>query len=67
MDRKSEVLEIYTRDIPRKEKIHLLEEIILDMSNEEEALDQNMRPEIQNKLSEGLMLAKNLLRQLRSL
>lgn len=64
MNRDAEVLEIYQRKINKDEKIRLLKDIALDLFNEMEAQDQNMHPEIHNKLSEGLMLAKNLIREI---
>lgn len=64
MNRDAEVLEIYHRDISKEEKIHLLEEIALDLRNEMEAQDQNMHPEIHNKLAEGMRLATNFIREL---
>jgi hypothetical protein len=65
MNRDEEVREIYSRNISKKEKIHLLEEIALDLQNEMEAQDQNMHPEIHNRLAEGLRLATNFIRELR--
>lgn len=65
MNRDIEVLEIYQRDISKDEKIRLLEEITVDLLNEMEAQDQNMHPELHNKLSEGVRLAKDFLRELR--
>jgi hypothetical protein len=65
MNREDEVLEIYERTISKEEKIRLLEDIALDLLNEMEAQDQNMHPEIHNKMSEGLQLAKNYIRTLR--
>ncbi|MGM9453576.1 hypothetical protein ACTAZI_09595 [Legionella bozemanae] len=67
MNRDAEVLEIYHRNISKEEKIHLLEEMALDLRNEMEAQDQNMHPEIHNKLAEGLRLATNFIRELQSL
>ena len=64
MDKDKEVLAIYHLDIDKDEKIHLLEEIALDIHDELEAQDQNMHPEIHNKLAEGLRLAKNFIREL---
>lgn len=64
MTKDAEVLEIYHRNISKKEKIHLLEEIALDIHNELEAQDQNMHPEVYNELSEGLRLATNFIREL---
>lgn len=64
MNRDAEVIEVYNRDISKSEKIRLLEDLVLDLNNELEAQDQNMHPEIHNKLSEGLRLAKNFLREL---
>ncbi len=61
-----EVLDIYQRSISKKEKIRLLEELALDIVNELEAQDQNMHPELQNTLSEGLRLARNCIRELRA-
>ncbi len=66
MNRDAEVLEIYHRDIAKEEKIRLLEDLVLDLNNELEAQDQNMQPEIHNKLSEGLRLATNFIRELRA-
>lgn len=65
MNRDEEVLSIYYKDIPKTEKIRLLEDMALDLKNEMEAQDQNMHPERHNKLSEGLRLVKNFLRELR--
>lgn len=65
MNRDTEVEEIYHRNIPNEEKIKLLEDIALDLHNEMEAQDQNMHPEIQNKLGEGLRIATNYIRKLR--
>ncbi|MCE0723580.1 MULTISPECIES: hypothetical protein [Legionella] len=67
MNRDAEVLEIYHRNISKEEKIRLLEDIALDLRNEMEAQDQNMHPEIHNKLAEGLRLATNFIRELQSL
>lgn len=64
MERDTEVLEIYHRNVNKEEKIRLLEDIALDLHNEMEAQDQNMHPEIHNKLSEGLRLATDLIREL---
>ncbi len=67
MDREEEVLEIFSRNISAKDKIHLLEDLELDLNNEMEAQQENMQPEIQNRLSQALMLVSNLLRELRDL
>jgi hypothetical protein len=64
MNRDIEVLEIFHRKINKAEKLRLLEDIALDLHNELEAQDQNMHPEVHNKLSEGLRLAKNFIREL---
>ena len=66
MDRDIEALEIFQRKIDTKEKIRLLEDLLLDLRNEEEAADQNMRPELHNRLAEGLRLTTNYLRILHS-
>lgn len=67
MDRDTEVLEIYQSDKSVKEKLRLLEDLVLDMNNELEAADQNMHPEIQHKLAEGMRLARDSIRELRLL
>ena len=66
MNRDEEVLEIYQRDISKAKKIRLLKEIELDLVNEMEAQDENMQPELHNKLSEGVRLAKDFLRALQA-
>ena len=65
MNRDEEALDIYERDIDTTKKIRLLEELSLDLINEMEAQDQNMHPERHNKLSEGVRLVKDFLRELR--
>ena len=55
MDRDTEILDIYHRNIDKAEKIHLLEELALDMRNELEAEDQNMHPDVYNALSLSLI------------
>lgn len=65
MNRDTEVMEIYHRPISTEDKIRLLEDIALDMHNEMEAQDQNMHPEIHNRLSEGIRLAADFIRELR--
>jgi hypothetical protein len=65
MNRDAEVLEIYQRNITKGEKIRLLEDIELDLMNEMTAQDQNMQPELHNRLSEGLRLVTDFLRELR--
>lgn len=65
MDRVEEVLNIYHQDISKDEKIHQLEELSVDLINELEAQDQNMNPELHNKLSEGLRLTKDFIRMLK--
>jgi uncharacterized protein YigA (DUF484 family) len=64
MNRDDEVKELYHSAIDNDEKIHLLEELVVDLINEMEAEDQNMHPDIHNKLSEGLRLARDYLRVL---
>ena len=65
MNRDEEVLDIFQRDTCIMEKIRLLEDMSLDLQNEMAAQDQNMNPELHNKLAEGLRLATNFLRELR--
>ena len=67
MNRDKEVLEIYRRNIDITKKIKLLEDIELDITNEVEARDQNMQPDLHNELSEALRLTKDFLRELRSI
>lgn len=67
MNRDTEVLEIYSRNISIEKKICLLEELALDLHNEMEAQDQNMHPEIHNRLAEGLRLATDFIRELKSM
>lgn len=64
MNREEQVKEVYHRPIDKAEKIRLLEELVLDFTNEMEAQDQNMHPELQNDLGEGLRLARDYLREL---
>ena len=64
MDRVQEVLEIYHQPIDKKEKLRLLKDLALDMHNEMEAQDQNMHPELHNKLAEGLRLVTDFIREL---
>lgn len=45
-------------------KIQQLEDMILDCYNEMEAQDQNMHPEVQHDLAEGLRVTKDILRTL---
>ncbi|KTC83789.1 hypothetical protein [Legionella brunensis] len=66
MNRDTEVIEIYQRNIDKEEKIRLLKDLILDLHNEMEAQDQNMHPEAHNKLSEGLRLATDFIRKLQN-
>lgn len=66
MNRIHEVFEIYHKNVDNAEKIRLLEDLALDLFNEMEAQDQNMRPEVQNRYSEALRLTKNFIRQLQS-
>jgi hypothetical protein len=64
MNRDEEVIEIFQRNIKKSEKLRLLEDLALDLRNELEAQDQNMQPEMHNKLSEGLRLVTNCIREL---
>lgn len=67
MNREEEVLEIFSRNISLQEKIDLLEELELDLYNEMEAQQENMHPDVHNKMSQAFMLVSNLLRELRAL
>lgn len=61
MDRVEDVMNICQKDIPNDEKIRLLEDLLLDLKNELEAQDQNMHPEIRNKLGEAYRIANQYL------
>lgn len=64
MDRVDEVMEVINRDIADKEKINILQNLLLDLKNELEAQDQNMHPEIRTRLSEAYRLANQYLIEL---
>ncbi len=64
MNMKEKASEIYRSDISKQEKIHRLQELALDCQNEMDAQEQNMHPEIEHRLSEGLLAAKNYLLEL---
>ena len=57
MDRRAEVMEIYQRNIPKIEKIHLIEEILLDLKNEMNAQYQNTQPSVHDELEEAFRIA----------
>jgi len=57
---------IYQSNIDTSEKIRQLNDLVLDCQNEMDAQDQNMHPEVQHRLSEGLRVAKNYLRELQT-
>ena len=64
MNRDIEALTIYHARLPPRKKLHLLEELALDLRNELEAEDQNMHPDVYDELSEGLRLTTNFIREL---
>lgn len=65
MNREKEVLAVFNdSSLSKPEKIRLLEDMILDMNNELAAQDQNMHPDVQTRIGEGLQLAHNFLREL---
>lgn len=65
MDRRMEVMEIYQRNVAKAEKIHLIEEILLDLKNEMNAQYQNTQPTMHDELEEAFRLANNCLIKLR--
>jgi hypothetical protein len=56
---------IYNMNVSSSEKIFLLEQNIQDCMNEMDAQDQNMRPELRHRLSEGLRKSKDYVRTLK--
>jgi len=64
MNMQEEAELIYQSHIDKAEKIRQLNDLVLDCQNEMDAQDQNMHPEVQHRLSEGLRVAKNYLREL---
>lgn len=66
MNIKTKARQIAESSLNDAEKIKQLEEIVLDCYNEMAAQDQNMHPEVQNQIDEGLRVAKNLLRKLKA-
>ena len=61
MDKVDEVNNIIHQNITDNEKVHLLEELLIDLKNEMEAQDQNMQPEMKTRLSEAYQLANQYL------
>ena len=61
MDKVDEVNNIIHQNITNNEKVHLLEELLIDLKNEMEAQDQNMQPEMKTRLSEAYQLANQYL------
>lgn len=66
MNMKQLAEDIYQLDIPTDEKIRRLRDLALDCQNELDAQDQNMHPEVQHRLSEGLRVATDYLRELQA-
>jgi len=56
--------EIFHSSLDDAQKVKQLEDLIFDCQHELEAQEQNMRPEVQHRLSEGLRIAKNYVRTL---
>ena len=63
---KDEADKVFNLDISKDEKIKKLVDLELDCINELDAQDQNMQPEIKNRVSEGLRKIRDYLRVLRS-
>ena len=66
MDRVDEVKQVCEKDLPKDEKVKLLEDLLLDLKNELEAQDQNMHPEVRNRLSEAYRLTNQYLLSLKN-
>ena len=67
MDMKQQAEDLFNLPISRSEKISLLEELILDCSNELEAQSENMNPEVTHNLAEALRIATDYLRVLQAI
>lgn len=67
MDMRVEAEKIFhNKEMNEQEKIQRLEELALDCQNELDAQAQNMQPGVQHKVSEGLRMAKNFIRELKT-
>lgn len=65
MDMRVEAEKIFHNDeLSKQEKISRLKELAYDCQQELDAQEQNMQPGVQHKLSEGLRMAKNFIREL---
>jgi hypothetical protein len=64
MDYRDEVTHIIDSPESKRYKIEQLEQLAYDCQQQMEAQDQNMNPTVRHKLSEGLRMAKDALRQL---
>ena len=66
MNMKEEAKKIYQSNLSNSEKIKALKDCELDCSNQMEAQDQNMNPELKHRLSEGLRKVRDYLRALQN-
>jgi phosphate uptake regulator len=66
MNMRDEADKVFNLDVSKDEKIKGLVDLELDCINELDAQDQNMQPEIKNRVSEGLRKIRDYLRVLRS-
>lgn len=64
MNMRDEADKIFNSNISKEEKIIALKDLELDCINELDAQDQNMRPQIKNRVSEGLRKIRDYLRSL---
>lgn len=67
MDMRVEAEKLFhNEEMSHQEKIQRLQELALDCQNELDAQDQNMQPGVQHKVSEGLRMARNFIRELKA-
>lgn len=64
MDYREEVKNITESTESKRYKVEQLEQLAYDCQQQMDAQDQNMIPTVRHKLSEGLRMAKDALRQL---
>lgn len=62
MNMKEQAEKIYNRPLSDEEKLKQLKELEVDCVNMIEAQDQNMQPEMKQRLSEGLRKVRDYIR-----
>lgn len=65
MEFKKKINEIEQSSIHLKDKIKKMNSLVLDLTNELEAVDQNMSPEVEHDLAKKLTIANKLLEKLK--